>query len=188
MEAQVCRLLLTSALLAATSLAALPARECSISLSLCTSDSGAASAPDHCTFVDADPATFCNSLSPYLERHKSLVAADDCLEMRLYPGTYTLTEYSSTLNYSAVITAVEDGVTITCVSECAGEPEDSTSPLWFQRNSAFSSHLSLNSSSATSGEDGEFFVQMEGVSFESCQRPLRFDAMDYVGISNCSFT
>ena len=153
------------------SLAVLPERNCSTVLSLRSSDGGI------CT--DAGETTDgCNSLSDILTSYNPLIADNDCLEVKLYPGTYTLTDYSSTFNYSLVVGAVEGGVTITCQPD---EAVSTGSPLWLQRYSAFSSHPSPPSPS-------EFFVQIEGVNFESCQRPLQFDAMDYVGISNCNFT
>ena len=170
------------ALLATLSLAVLPERNCSTTLSLrAPSDEGG-----NCTFiVDAGETTgVCYSLSDYLQRYNTLIAASDCLEVKLYPGTYSLTDYSNTLNYSLVVAAIEGEVTITCQPD---EAVTTGSPLWFQRYSAFSSYPSPAPSPMVP-ENGEFFVQIERVNFESCQRPLQFDAMDYVGISNCSFT
>ena len=158
------------ALMETLSLAVLPERNCSTVLSLRT-DGGTCANSGETT--DA-----CNSLSDYLTRYNSRIAASDCLEVKLYPGTYTLTDYSNTLNYSLVVGAVAGGVTITCQPD---EAATTGSPLWFQRYGAFSSHPSPPSPS-------EFFAQIEGVDFESCQSPLQFDAMDYVGISNCNFT
>ena len=165
--------LLLSALVLASSLAALPDRSCSNTLNLCTQESRA---PSNCVLVDEDPAMLCNTRSLYhlLEQRKAVVSADDCLQVNIYPGTYSLSLYTDMLNYSAVISAPEGGVRVTCESECVNTTNiTSSSPLWFQRSSP---------------EGGEFFVQLEGISFESCPRPLQFDAMDYVDISNCNFT
>lgn len=172
-------LLASLAVLLASSLAALPERSCSNTLNLCTRDSSGEPLPNDCVFVDEDPAVLCNSISIYLhlEQTKANVAADECLRVNMYPGTYSLSQYTSILNYSAVISAPVGGVTVTCESECMNKTNITYgSPLWFQRNTT------------SSAEVGEFFVQLEGISFESCQRPLQFDAMDYVGISNCTFS
>lgn len=185
MEGQMCLLILISVFFATYTLAAPPERNCSISLVL---RPGATSDKDSCTLTEdaGDSSGACDSLSAYLERYKTLVAVDDCLDLRLYPGTYTLNDYSTTLEYSAVIRALGSGVTVTCEPGLEGS-STTGSPLWFQRHSVFSSYPSSGTSSVTA-DKGEFFVQIEGVQFENCTRPLQFDAMDYVGISNCSFT
>lgn len=179
MEWALSALLVSSAVLLASSLAALPERSCSNTLNLCTQDSRAASFPNDCVFVDADPAVKCNTISLYLHlgQTKAIIPADDCLQVNVYPGTYTLSLYTSILNYSAVISAPGGGVSVINQSGCVPMTELTTgSPLWFQR------------SATSSPEVGEFFVQLDGISFEGFPRPLQFDAMDYVGISNCTFT
>jgi hypothetical protein len=116
-----------------------------------------------------------------LEQYNSLVAADDCLEIQLSPGAYALASLRTTISYSLVMVAVEGEVNISCAQEDQASLPDS--PFWFQRYS----NLSSRQSPLPPG-DGEFFVQIQGVLWENCQRPLRFDAMDYVGISDCNFT
>ena len=162
------------------SLATLPERRCSLSVTLETSDL------DHSTFSsdDTDTADVFNSLSVFLEPYNTLVSTGDCLEVKLHAGNYTLTDYNSALTYSLVLRAVEGVVTISC--QQSDKTVETGSPFCFQRYSAQTSHISPGTGEGTD-KDGEFFVQIEGVHFEKCQRPLQFDAMDYVGIANCSF-
>ena len=84
------------------------------------------------------------------------------------------------LNYSVVVSAPQGGVSILCGSECPNVTDASSARLlWFQRETTASRFLSI--------EIDEFFVQLDGISFSGCNNPLQFDAVDYVGISNCSF-
>ncbi|CAI8022048.1 hypothetical protein GBAR_LOCUS12974 [Geodia barretti] len=166
--------LVTCEVVIAASSASLLERNCSTSITL--SESG------NCTHVDGDNiAGDCKQLSDHLQKYNDgLVAANDCLEVKLSPGNYTLDSISATdITYSLVLEAVETEATVSCLP--ADEMLILNNPLWFQRLSSYSS-----SSSASTTE--ELFVQMKGVKFQNCPRPLRFDTMDYVGISNCIFT
>lgn len=169
-------LVLAAALWMASSVATLPERQCSTSITLWSS---AAPPNERCTF--ASDTNDCKPLADILEQYNSLVAADDCLEIQLSPGAYALASLRTTISYSLVMVAVEGEVNISCAQEDQASLPDS--PFWFQRYS----NLSSRQSPLPPG-DGEFFVQIQGVLWENCQRPLRFDAMDYVGISDCNFT
>ena len=157
-----------------------PNRNCSTSVDLCT----AAESTNNCTVVADDvrnTSLKCSSISFLLKQHKSIVRGGDCLQVNLHPGTYSLSDYEVQLNYSVILTAPEGDVSLSCENECLPRPVDpvtSGSPLWFQQSEQ----------STTTSDAGEFFVLLEGISFEYCQRPLLMDAMDYVVISNCSFT
>ena len=158
-----------SALLSAVSQAVLRERNCSTCITL----------QSQCT----TPEAACKYLSDILKQYNGLIAAGDCLEIKLTPGTYVLADYNTTLNYSLVMRALEPGaVSISCQQLEQENIIRNGSPFWFQRYDAFSSHRS-----PIMDNDGEFFVQLEGVHFERCLKPLQFDAMDYVGLSNCTF-
>ena len=158
-------------------IAALPERQCSTSVTLRASTVG----DEQCTYTDSSAGNTpdCRLLSDYLEQYNSLVENDDCLQVRLSPGYYLLDSSRTTnITYSLVL---EGSATVSCQSV----DQTLASPLWFQRYTPFSSHPPTTTPTAA---DGEFFVQIEEVTFQNCQMPMRFDALDYVGISNCIFT
>ena len=152
--------------------AAPPARNCSTSVSLCPQNSTNYMHGDNCTLVNDDSDVTFDSISTYLEGYKSLIPAGECLEVKLSPGAYSLSLLPSPLNFSAVFTASEKGVSLTCLP-IQEDTNATASPFWFHRPSNCS--------------EDEFFVQLSGINFESCPRPIQFDNMDYVGISNCNF-
>ena len=164
-------------LLLQTTLSALPVRNCSKSLSLCTTESP--SDPSDCFFVERTHTVTNRSLSHcFSSKSYFNVTVDDCLRLVMYPGTYIFAEDTSYLNFSVVITAPLGRVRIVCGDEYATSTSATPhSLLWFKRKDTF-----------LSSEKREFFVQLEGISFEGCQHTLQFDTMDYVGISNCNFT
>ena len=127
----------------------------------------------NCVLSSQDGFTNCRTLAEILNGLKKRIPSDDCVQLRVDPGTYTLTSYETTLNYSAVISAPNGGVTFTCLSNCmtGSQAVVGSSPLAFESNS----------------KAGARFVVMEGVAFEDCQRPLQFDALNNVTINNCSF-
>ena len=100
-----------------------------------------------------------------------MVEASDCLDVSLRGGDYTLTDYTTELKYSLVLRGVDGAVIISC--QQTDDELTSGSPFWLSRDPADGT--------------GEFFVHLEGISFQKCGRPLQFDAMDYVGISRCNF-
>ena len=161
-------------LLLRTTLSALPVRNCSQSLNLCTRESR----ESDCFYVEEHPRTN-RSISHYLSSKSYFYGTvDDCLRLVMYPGTYIFAEDTSYLNFSVVITAPLGRVRVVCGDEYATSTSASShSLLWFKREDVF-----------ISSEKREFFVQLEGISFEGCQHTLQFDTMDYVGISNCNFT
>ena len=172
-------LMVTLVLLLQNTLSALPVRNCSKSLNLCTRESSVDSAPSDCFFFE-EPRTVTNaSISHYLSSKSYFnVTVDDCLRLVMYPGTYIFAEDASYLNFSVVITAPLGRVRVVCGDEYATSISASPhSLLWFKREDVF-----------LSSKKREFFVQLEGISFEGCQHTLQFDTMDYVGISNCNFT
>lgn len=158
---------------------------CSNSLSLCTQQF--TSSRDNCTVViddTSDQSLECNSISFFLEHYKSVVGGSDCLQVNLYPGTYTFSDYLVKLNYSVILRAPEGRVNISCETQCLSRPADPIvdgSPLWFLRDDIFTS------TNDPSPAVEVFFVQLEGIDFQNCQRPVQMDNMDYVGISHCSF-
>ena len=127
----------------------------------------------NCVLSSQDGFTDCRTLAEILSGLKKQIPSDECVQLRVDPGNYTLTSYETTLNYSAVISAPNGGVTFTCLSNCmtGSQAVVGSSPLAFESNS----------------EAEARFVVMEGVEFEDCQRPLQFDAFNNVTINNCSF-
>ena len=159
--------------------ASLPERDCSTSITLRASTQPG---KDQCAYVvdgAGDTAGDCRQLSDHLERYNGLVTADDCLKVQLSPGNYALDGVGTTnITYSLVLVALGSGTTVSCLHVDQAQ----NSSLWFQRSSS-SYPLPPPTNSG-----GELFVLMEGVKFLNCQGPLRFDTIDYVGISNCTFT
>ena len=163
-------------LLLQTTLSALPVRNCSVSLNLCTRESR----ESDCFYVEEHLRTN-RSISHYLSsKSYTYGTVDDCLRLVMYPGTYIFAEDASYLNFSVVITAPLGRVRVVCGEEYAtstsGPPH---SLLWFKRE---------RDDALLYSKVRDFFVQLEGISFEGCQHTLQFDTMDYVGISNCNFT
>ena len=161
-------------LLVRTTLSALPVRNCSVSLNLCTRES----LESDCFYVEEHPRTN-KSISHYVSsKSYTYGTVDDCLRLVMYPGTYIFAEDASYLNFSVVITAPLGRVRVVYDDEytisTSAYPH---SLLWFKREDVF-----------LYSEKREFFVQLEGISFEGFQHTLQFDTMDYVGISNCNFT
>ena len=115
----------------------------------------------------------CQTLSELLVAYNGMVSEGDCLELNLEPGVYTLTSYTASVNYSAVITAPGGGVSITCQSQCGTASENvvSGSPLAFHKNGTLQSS----------------FVTLEGITFQDCLLPLQFDDLDNATISDCTF-
>ena len=126
-----------------------------------------------CVLSSQDGFTNCRTLAEILNALKEQIPSDDCLQLSVDPGTYTLTSYETTLNYSAVISAPSGNVTFTCLSNCTtgSQAVVDGSPLAFESNSV----------------TGSRFVVMEGITFEDCWRPLQFDAINNVTISDCTF-
>ena len=107
------------------------------------------------------------NLTELLTSMSSHIQENDCLQLSFYPGTYVIS-YNTILNYSAVFLAPSGNVNITCLSTCMSGRVTS-SPLRFN------------------GKVGAKFVMVDGVSFEDCQKPLQFDGLDKITISNSSF-
>lgn len=111
----------------------------------------------------------CTNLTELLTLMKRQIQIDDCLKLSLYPGTYIIS-YNTILNYSAVFLAPSGNVTLTCLStDMRGSGTVTSTPLGFN------------------GMAGAKFVLMDGVAFQDCQKPLQFDGLDNVTISNSSF-
>ena len=164
-------ILVIIALLLQSALSALPVRNCSKSLNLCTRKSEIDSAPIDCVNVSEG---HCRGFSHYLPSDYVQARVDDCLQVNMYPGVYSFAQDEFVYNSSLVLSAPQGGVIVTCDAACNG-----TSFLWlllFQRSDSFLKE-----------EASYFFVQLGGIHFESCQQSLQFDAMDFVGIYNCSF-
>ena len=64
-------------------------------------------------------------------------------------------------------------MTISCQSDCV-PPVNSTDP---------GSPLVINATET----DAELFVVLEGLNFQDCPRPLQFDELDSVLITDCTF-
>ena len=131
--------------------------------------------PDNTCDCNQDSADRCQSLSERLVAYNRNISEGDCLELNLEPGVYNLTSYTTSVNYSVVITALSGGVNITCQSQCSGavnETVASGSPLAF--------HKKGTSRSAS-------FVTLEGITFHGCPLPLQFDDLDNVTLRNCTF-
>ena len=107
------------------------------------------------------------NLTELLTSMNRRIQVDDCLQLSLYPGTYVIS-YNTVLNYSAVFVAPSGNVNVTCLSTCMSGRVTS-SPLRFN------------------GMAGAKFVMVDGVAFEDCQKPLQFDDLDEITISNSSF-
>ena len=169
-------ILMIIALLLQSALSSLPVRNCSKSLNLCTRISEIDPAAIDCVKVSEG---HCRGLSYYLPANYVQARVDDCLQVNMYPGVYSFGQEEFVLNSSLVLSAPQGGVIVTCDAACS--PLNGTSLrqlpiLLFQRSNSF-----------LKKEAYYFFVQLEGIYFESCQQSLQFDAMDYVGIYNCSF-
>ena len=107
------------------------------------------------------------NLTELLTSMNRQIQVDDCLQLSLYPGTYAI-NYNTILNYSAVFVAPSGNVNVKCLSTCMS-------------GSVTSSPLRFN------GMAGAKFVVVDGVTFEDCQKPLQFDGLDKITISNSSF-
>ena len=171
-------LMVALVLLLQNTLSALPVRNCSKSLNLCTRESLVDSVPNNCCFLEKPRTVINASISYYLSSKFYSYIVDDCLRLVMYPGTYIFSEDASYLNFSVVITAPLGRVRVVYGGEYSTSTSSSLhSLLWFKREDVF-----------LYSEKREFFVQLEGISFEGFQHTLQFDTMDYVGISNCNFT
>ena len=127
-----------------------------------------------CVTSSADELNGCQSLSELLVAYNGIISEGDCLELNLEPGVYTLTSYTTSVNYSTIITAPSGEVNITCQSQCSGavnETVASGSPLAFHKN----------------GTSRSSFVTLEGITFQDCPLPLQFDDLDSATITDCTF-
>ena len=113
-------------------------------------------------------STLYSSLYEFLTSLNVIIPADGCLQLSLEPGQYAIsTAHSTILSYSLTVSAPRGGVTL----HCEDDPVSNTShaPLKMSRTS------------------GVMFVLLDGVVFEDCSRPLQFDNLDRVSITNCVF-
>ena len=129
-----------------------------------------------------------SSLSEILSVNNGEIGSGDCLLLELEQGEYAIFSLSTvSINYSLVMVAVDSGqVTMSCSghgsiqptssmqpnSSCATITSGPTVPLMFGRNE---------------GERGELAVLLRGIRFQDCPRPLQFDDLDRVTITDCWF-
>ena len=129
-----------------------------------------------CVMSSADNFESCRSLSEVLVAHNQVIPEGDCLELNLEPGVYTLMGYTTSVNYSTVITAPSGGVNITCQPQCSEtetlENVYSGSPLAFYKKN---------------GTSQSSFVILEGITFQDCPLPLQFDDLDNVTLRTSIF-
>ena len=129
-----------------------------------------------CVMSSADNFESCQNLSDVLVTHNQVIPEGDCLELNLEPGVYTLMGYTTSVNYSTVITAPRGGVNITCQPQCSEtatlENVYSGSPLAFYKNN---------------GTSQSSFVVLEGITFQDCPLPLQFDDLDNVTLRTSTF-
>ena len=128
-----------------------------------------------------------SSLSEILAQNNGEISSGDCLLLELEQGEYLISSLSTvSVNFSLVLVAVDSGeVTVSCSGHGSTQPASSmqpnpscatggpTVPLMFGRKE---------------GERGELaVVLLRGIKFQDCPRPLQFDDLDRVTITNCWF-
>ena len=124
-----------------------------------------------CVRSSHDQYSTCTSFSMYLESFNTQSPPSDCLQLLLEPGVYTLSNTrAATVNYSVVLTSTPpQSAVISCLDVLANlTGEDYFVPLMF-------------------GGGTKVSVLLEGIVFDGCNRPLQFDDLESVTISNCSF-
>ncbi len=127
----------------------------------------------NCTTSRNGDGGACRSLSNVLLSFSAQIQSGNCLNLSLDPGVYTFSCSPTVLNYSAVITAPEGGVTFTCQTECAESVDNGNI-----------THLVFRKSK---NELGNVSVTLETLNFSDCAWPLQFDDIDYVTISGSTF-
>ena len=138
-----------------------------------------------CVLSSQDGFQQCRSLSEILSQSNGEIGSSDCLLLELEQGEYAISPFSTvSVDYSLVMVAVDSGeVTVSCSdqtqpsrtavpkSSCAST--DPTVPLMFGRSE---------------GRDwGEVVVVLDGIGFQDCPRPLQFDDLDRVTITDSWF-
>ena len=131
-----------------------------------------------CVLSSQDGYQQCRSLSEILSQFNGLVGSGDCLYLELEQGDYAISSLSTiSVNYSLAVVAIDSArVTVSCSGQ-TGQPNrvnsscaaDLTVPLMFGK------------------ERGDVSVLLDGVRFQDCPRPLQFDDLDHVTITNCWF-
>ena len=122
----------------------------------------------------------CSTLSGILQLFNGVIGSEDCLLLELERGEYVISPITTvSVNYSLVMVAASGGgggeVVVACKSSqaksssCAGEI-----PPW-------------TFSKVGGGERSQVSVVLDGLKFEDCARPIQFDNLDRVAISNCWF-
>ena len=133
-----------------------------------------------CVLSSQDGFQQCRSLPEILSRNNGEIVSGDCLLLELEQGDYAISSLSTvSVNYSLVMVAVDSGeVTVSCSgqtqpsranSSCTLDP---TVPLMFGRGE---------------GDRSEVAVVLDGIRFQDCPRPLQFDDLDRVTITDCWF-
>lgn len=127
-----------------------------------------------CVESSQDDFQTCSSLSEILARFNStsVVEGGDCLRLEMDEGEYVIASSGGAVTYSLVMVGLVDGVSVRCRSTRLQEGCPTSQPLMFSK---------------TAGHQGEAAVLLQGVKFEDCSRPLRFDNLDRVTIDSCSF-
>ncbi len=121
-----------------------------------------------CVRSSLDQYETCKNLPVYLESfNNGSYTTSECVQFVLEPGLYILSK-TTTLLYSVVFSSTESqNVSIRCLNSIA--------PI--TREFYFKSLAFIGSTN----------VVLEGIDFEGCNGPIRFDRLASVQISNCSF-
>ena len=145
------------------------------------SDSCATSAiTTNCVQSSEDDFQSCSCLSRILARFNDVINSEDCLLLSMEEGEYDISSTDPVdVNYTVVMVAASGGgAKVICQATQEEEEEESV-------NCTKSAPLVFNK--RVGGERDRVEVVFEGLTFEGCTRPLQFDNLDRVAISNCSF-
>ena len=147
--------------------------------STCTEES--TSRTSNCILSSQDGFQQCKSLSEILTQKQSEIGSEDCLLLELEQGEYAISSLSTvSVSYSLVMVAVTSGdVTVSCSGQITQSSRvnsssscSATVPLMFGRGE---------------GERIEVTVVLDGIRFRDCPRPVQFDDLDRVTITDCWF-
>ena len=132
-----------------------------------------------CVQSSEDDFQSCSCLSRILARFNDVISSEDCLLLSMEEGEYAISPTDPVdVNHTVVMVAASDGGAKVICQARQEEEEESV-------NCTKSAPLAFNK--RVGGERDRVEVVFEGLTFEGCTRPLQFDNLDRVAISNCSF-